>query len=263
MPVMLHKTESSVELVKTSKYSALSLKRHTKSVPIGTRLRLFTDASTTIDFNRADIRGLIECEILKARNARASRVALDSQCGYFSLCAPPQTNHPRTAADMDAFAELIVERDFKFDPAIFPLKESFASMTGIKCDLSFVHLTYTEASGESTSAKNAKKRIFEGVLDRSTRRPFHELYDSFIRGVVAPLVGRVMPEVQSIYFQSFPCIRMVGPNEFSIGAHADCSYGFAQGNINFYVPLTSIYGTNSLVLESVPGLEDWWVLFRR
>eukprot|EP00607_Mallomonas_marina_P003945 CAMPEP_0182436794 /NCGR_PEP_ID=MMETSP1167-20130531/83638_1 /TAXON_ID=2988 /ORGANISM="Mallomonas Sp, Strain CCMP3275" /LENGTH=108 /DNA_ID=CAMNT_0024629341 /DNA_START=726 /DNA_END=1049 /DNA_ORIENTATION=- len=34
-------------------------------------------------------------------------------------------------------------------------------------------------------------------------------------------------------------------------------YGFHPANINFYVPLTSIYGTNSLVVESSPGGEDW------
>jgi hypothetical protein len=50
---------------------------------------------------------------------------------------------------------------------------------------------------------------------------------------------------------------VVRPSEFSIGPHCDAAYGFSQANINFYIPLTPIYGTNSLILESAPGLENW------
>jgi hypothetical protein len=52
-------------------------------------------------------------------------------------------------------------------------------------------------------------------------------------------------------------MRIVRPGEFSIGPHCDAYYGFSQANINFYVPLTKISGTNSLILESEPGKEDW------
>jgi len=34
----------------------------------------------------------------------------------------------------------------------------------------------------------------------------------------------------------------------------------SPANINFYVPLTTIYGNNSIVLESSPGLENWHTL---
>ena len=53
---------------------------------------------------------------------------------------------------------------------------------------------------------------------------------------------------------------MVRPGEFSIGVHCDASYGFSVANINYYLPLTSIDGTNSLVVESSPGQEDWHAL---
>ena len=62
------------------------------------------------------------------------------------------------------------------------------------------------------------------------------------------------------YYQAFPCIRVVRPREFSIGVHADINYGFNPSNINYYVPLTRLYDSNSLHVESEIGKEDWHTL---
>jgi len=63
-----------------------------------------------------------------------------------------------------------------------------------------------------------------------------------------------------LHYQSFPCTRLVRPGEFSIGVHADCNYGFQAGNVNFYLPLVTISGSNSLAIESAKGKEDWHFL---
>ena len=63
--------------------------------------------------------------------------------------------------------------------------------------------------------------------------------------------------VDTMYYQAFPCLRIVRPDEFSIGPHADVSYGHHPCNVNFYIPLTSIQGTSSLYLESNINQEDW------
>jgi hypothetical protein len=60
-----------------------------------------------------------------------------------------------------------------------------------------------------------------------------------------------------IYYQAFPCIRIVQPGEFSIGPHADVAYGHHPCSVNYYVPLTQIGSASSLFLESRPGSEDW------
>jgi cytidyltransferase-like protein len=90
--------------------------------------------------------------------------------------------------------------------------------------------------------------------------PFQEAYDAFVRDVCVPrfaaLTGR--PEAcTEVYYQSFPCVRIIQPDEFSIGPHADVSYGHHPCSVNFYIPLTTIGGTSSLFLESRPGAEDW------
>ena len=63
--------------------------------------------------------------------------------------------------------------------------------------------------------------------------------------------------MDTMYYQAFPCLRIVRPDEFSIGPHADVSYGHHPCNVNFYIPLTSIQGTSSLYLESNINQEDW------
>ncbi len=60
-----------------------------------------------------------------------------------------------------------------------------------------------------------------------------------------------------VRYQSFPCVRIIRPGEFSIGPHSDTAYGFGAGQINFVVPLTAAGGAAALFVESWPGREDW------
>ena len=58
-------------------------------------------------------------------------------------------------------------------------------------------------------------------------------------------------------YQSFPCLRVLRPGEFSIGPHCDAQYNLPDGNLNVWLPLTAACHTNSLYLESQPGKEDF------
>lgn len=107
------------------------------------------------------------------------------------------------------------------------------------------------------------------LLHRLTQnpKPFQMAYDSFVREVCVPRFvammkdgndkGRKGLECSEVYYQAFPCLRIVQPNEFSIGPHADVAYGHHPCSVNFYVPLTNIGGSSSIFLESRPGGEDW------
>jgi cytidyltransferase-like protein len=99
---------------------------------------------------------------------------------------------------------------------------------------------------------------------------FQLVYDEFVRKVCIPHLASILRHSQrqhgnqdgniddeSFYYQSFPCVRMIQPNEFSIGPHADVAYGHHPCTINFYLPLTEIGGTSALFLETRPGSQDW------
>jgi len=105
----------------------------------------------------------------------------------------------------------------------------------------------------------AKDHLFYALTQNPT--PFHEVYDDFVRMVCVPRFAALLENSSSscneVYYQSFPCIRIVQPEEFSIGPHADVAYGHHPCSVNFYIPLTRIGGSSSLFLESRPGAEDW------
>jgi cytidyltransferase-like protein len=145
---------------------------------------------------------------------------------------------------------LAIERDFQIDKRnIDRLLSALSESTKypVDTDLSRIH---------ECSDPRAKDRLLHALTQNPT--PFHEAYDDFVRKVCVPrfasLVGETCTE---IYYQSFPCLRLVQPNEFSIGPHSDVAYGHHPCSVNFYVPLTKIGGASSLFLESRPGAEDW------
>ncbi|CAJ1937297.1 unnamed protein product [Cylindrotheca closterium] len=101
---------------------------------------------------------------------------------------------------------------------------------------------------------------------------FQSVFDDFVRTTCVPVLASKYPSwhmnddddndggvetVREIYYQSFPCLRIIQPDEFSIGPHADVAYGHHPCSINFYIPLTAIGGSSSLFLESRVGSEDW------
>jgi len=141
---------------------------------------------------------------------------------------------------------------FAFDTSNFQFLENFIQSCSLppNFDLSQLHQTH-----ESRESKD--EILFSFARNRHR---FQELYDDFVRSVCCPFVASLAGEhepVNEIYYQSFPCVRIVRPGEFSIGPHADSAYGHHPCSINFYIPLTRIEGSASLFLESRPGSEDW------
>jgi len=156
---------------------------------------------------------------------------------------------------------LSAEIDFDFDPVSFPLREAFLASLGLPddYDLSCVHQKVGHSGAVST-----KDRLFYNLTQQPSPTRFQQVYDDFVTSVCAPQIaesyascGDEEAECDEIFYQCFPCIRVVQPDEFSIGPHADVSYGHNPCSVNFYLPLTPIGGSSALFLESRKGSEDW------
>jgi hypothetical protein len=164
------------------------------------------------------------------------------------------------------YPQLRVERPFLFDVETYPLDRILAETLGA-ADLSLLH----------TSEIQDKNTLLKPLLDRTSREPFHKCYDNFVTQFCIPLLHSVGvterlftnttsikdPQQMCYRYQAFPCIRVVRPGEFSIGPHCDIVYGLSLANINFHIPLTPVYGTNPLFIESHPGREDWHPLLTK
>lgn len=82
-----------------------------------------------------------------------------------------------------------------------------------------------------------------------------EAYRHFIQDVVAPLVGDPL----GVVFQCPPTVRCQLPSSRPLGQqHRDDQYEGHQGEeINFWLPLTRVWGNNTLHVESSPGKADF------
>lgn len=84
---------------------------------------------------------------------------------------------------------------------------------------------------------------------------FLAAYRRFVADVIVPLVG----DPRGVVFQCPPTLRVVVPSARAVGKpHRDLDYArHEEGEINFWVPMTEVWGANSLHLESSPGAGDF------
>lgn len=142
-------------------------------------------------------------------------------------------------------SKLIQESDFTFDCKKYQLRSFFLSSAGLPENLNLRSLH---------TVKGAKMKALQSITKNF--KGFQKCFDEFVRSVCAPRMDSLF-SCEEIWYQAFPCIRIIQPDEFSIGPHSDCAYGHHPCGINFYVPLTEINCTSSLFLESNMGSEDW------
>jgi len=209
----------------------------------GSSLAAATDYSSAIPFDPfpVQLRVAIESHLQKARKKQADAL-----------------NAVRVATTGQLYDEVMSEftrryaQEVTFGTNQMKLRESFLDSCGLGPDFDLQLLHETDHSKDQILFHLAKDQLH-----------FQEEYDAFVRGVCIPYLASLPTlsgegeNVEDFYYQSFPCIRIVQPGEFSIGPHGDASYGHHPCSINFYVPLTKIEGSASLFLESRPGSEDW------
>ncbi len=85
---------------------------------------------------------------------------------------------------------------------------------------------------------------------------FHNTWKSFIIDVVKP----IFKQEKKIIYQSFPSFRIQYPNSKAIWVwhyDNDGTHGHPLGEINVMIPLTRMFGTNTVWKESMPGLADY------
>ena len=82
---------------------------------------------------------------------------------------------------------------------------------------------------------------------------FCEVYDRFIADWVVPHVGNV-----PILYQRKPILRVVLPDSVPpTKPHCDADYYHDSNEINFWMPFTRVWGSNTLWSESAPGKGDY------
>ena len=84
---------------------------------------------------------------------------------------------------------------------------------------------------------------------------FLNLYHRFIRTVVAPVM-----RTDRVIFQKWPNIRVMLPNNMAVVLYhtdSDELHSHPDGELNIILPMTDMFDTNSIVVESLPYLGDF------
>ena len=112
-------------------------------------------------------------------------------------------------------------------------------------------LTYSKELDEAT-------RYGCGIFNRlwkasALREDFMRLFERFVREVIAPQL-----ESPDLVYQTVPIFRVFLPGHLAVGPrHTDAGYHEQPNELNFWVPLTQVHGTNSLFVESLAGRGDF------
>ena len=97
--------------------------------------------------------------------------------------------------------------------------------------------------------------LSESPEDRKAHAEFNEEYLRLLRDVVLPQVA----DPRGLLFQRRPTFRchVAGGGEATGVAHRDVDNGHPSAEINYWLPLTRVGGSNSLFSESAPGRADF------
>ena len=96
-------------------------------------------------------------------------------------------------------------------------------------------------------------KIFYQDIKKNTA--FKELYCELIKDIYENL----FPDEEVLIFQSFPSLRIQYFNNVVVPPHYDSDHlaNHPLGEKNFILPITRMYGTNRMFIESEPGKEDF------
>lgn len=146
---------------------------------------------------------------------------------------------------------------YKYDLAKYNFAKIIADYLEVN-DLSALEASLSSNNGTSQNSlyKNmeqsvAYKKLYES-LNSANGSLFYDTYKRFIQEVIRPEYD------EPILYQKKPTHRILfldtpGVSRF----HRDRDYGHSTAEINYFVPQTKAFGTNTVWIESTEGAKDF------
>lgn len=114
-------------------------------------------------------------------------------------------------------------------------------------DLSLLHETIPCGEDRASDQDSPAHRLFYDTFP-----DLADLYVRFLHEVIAPL----LPE--RVCAQRVPTFRVSQPGSTAVTEyHRDSDYNHQPATVNFWIPLTKAFGTNTLWVESAPDRGDF------
>lgn len=129
----------------------------------------------------------------------------------------------------------------------YPFLETLQDIFGIE-DLSLAH---TKHEFELLVRENDQKTPFHKLYYDNFEK-IQPIYEDLIKYEIVPLFG------EPVVYQKIPTFRIQIPNNVSVGEwHKDKQYNHNQCEINFFLPFTKAFDTNTIWAESEEDKGDY------
>jgi hypothetical protein len=189
------------------------------------RIKCESGAVPEVDLCSAGMRAAIEGDVEKARRFRSELLKQRYERPEDpSMARPGFKDLDMAVINGTEFSKLKISTMFSFDKSAFDLRNTLFDILDLNSadkmqDLNKSYIDSINKGKGKNDIRAEKLQIFKSLLspiDNLDR--FQSAFDKFVRTVIMKDVEATYPDCGDlVYYQSFPCIRMVRPGEFSIG----------------------------------------------
>lgn len=144
---------------------------------------------------------------------------------------------------------------FSYDKERFNFREIVKKMLKVSC-LEEIHLESDFPNYDLFERKNDSSTIYHKKFYEN-KEELLRLYDLFIEECIRPRFN------EPIVYQKIPTFRIHLPSNLAVGEwhrdkmYRDLSWAEKVKEINFYLPFTKAFGTNTIWSESQEGRKDF------
>jgi len=147
------------------------------------------------------------------------------------------------------------EEYYDFDTEKYPFQEIVKDIYQVD-NLSKIHkhpLYHDIENNNQGVGKDSHSKYHKLYYDQYQK--LQPIYEKFIKDVILDLLG-----IDEILYQASPTFRIHLPHNQAITKwhyDSDADHKHPEGEINFILPVTPAYGTNTVWVESYPGQKDY------
>jgi hypothetical protein len=141
---------------------------------------------------------------------------------------------------------------FSYSTELYPFSRIVGNM--LDChNLMFLHEQLSELPSEVFQVGRDQETYFHSTFYRLCAE------DSDFMRFYRNLIYNYVDDEREFLYQAIPTFRVHLPGNKAVGgiSHRDSDYNHPKKEVNFLVPLTSMFDSNSMFKESKPGLRDF------
>lgn len=138
--------------------------------------------------------------------------------------------------------ELVKLQVLQYDTNKYPFRELVAEI---------LQVPEEQLQALHTTRCTEPLRQWQSMRSEPVGRRFTELLELFVSGFVSQHMGN---SGMHLAYQKRPTFRAVPPSNQAVGIpHCDSEYHHPPAEVNWWLPVTDVYGSNTLHTETYPG----------